>query len=333
VSTSAAPRWPPDWSTLRGTILATARRDTPAADPAKTEDVIAEVVAELRAAQPARAVGIGAAGFVDADRSTVRFAPNLAWRNERLGLALERRLRLPVVVENDANAAAWAEARFGAGEGEPHVVVVTVGTGIGGGVIVDHRLLRGQYGIAGEPGHLTVVPDGRACGCGNRGCWEQYASGRALVSEARSLARTSPALAEEMLALAGGDPEAVDGPVVTAAARQGDLAALRAFEAIGSWLGRGMAEMAAVLDPGVFILAGGVSVAGDLLLRPAQQAFTDRLVARVFRPAARLRTGRLGGDEAGIIGAADLARLPPFPASADEHRTVDETDGATEAPR
>ena len=127
-----------------GRILATSRRETPSSDPQKTEDLIVDVVRELGATHRVEAVGIGAAGFVDADRSTVRFAPNLAWRNEPLGQALEARLRVPVVVENDANAAAWAEARFGAGNDEPHVVVVTVGTGIGGGVIIDHRLLRGR---------------------------------------------------------------------------------------------------------------------------------------------------------------------------------------------
>jgi glucokinase len=291
-----------------GTILAINRRDTPSDDPQKTEDLIADLVHELQEAYRVEAVGVGAAGFVDADRSTVRFAPNLAWRNEPLGWALERRLQLPVVVENDANAAAWAEARFGVGHGEPHVVVITVGTGIGGGVIIDHRLLRGSFGIAAEMGHLTVVPDGRLCGCGNRGCWEQYASGRALVSEARTLAASSPALAEQMLALVSGDAAAIDGPTVTAAARQGDAAALRAFESVGNWLGRGMAEMAAVLDPGLFVVAGGVSAAGEILLEPAQRAFTDRLVAREFRPAAQVRVARLGGDEAGIIGAADLVR-------------------------
>jgi glucokinase len=292
----------------QGTILATSRRSTPSDDQQKTEDLIVDVVHELQERHRVEAVGVGAAGFVDADRSTVRFAPNLAWRNEPLGRALRARLQLPVVVENDANAAAWAEARFGAGHGEPHVVVVTVGTGIGGGVIVDHRLLRGNFGVAAEIGHLTVVQDGRLCGCGNRGCWEQYASGRALVAGARTLAESSPALAEQMLSLVNGDANAIDGPIVTTAARQGDAAALQAFESVGTWLGRGMAEMAAILDPGLFVIAGGVSAAGDILLGPAQRAFADHLVVREFRPAAQLRIGRLGGDEAGIIGAADLVR-------------------------
>ncbi|MGH3828662.1 MAG: ROK family protein, partial [Pseudonocardiaceae bacterium] len=153
-----------------GTIVATTHRDTPADDVSRIENVIAAAVGELTSTYDVEAVGIGAAGFIDASRSTVMFAPNLAWRDEPLRASLQRRLRLPVVVENDANAAAWAEVRFGAGRGADHVVAVTVGTGIGGGIVVNGQLLRGQFGAAAEIGHVAVVPDGRLCGCGLRGC-------------------------------------------------------------------------------------------------------------------------------------------------------------------
>ena len=182
-----------------GAILETTRRDTPADDPVKTADVIADAVRELASTHDVTALGLGAAGFVNADRSTVMFAPNLAWRDEALRDAMEQRLELPTVVENDANAAAWAEARFGAGRGEDYVVVLTVGTGIGGGIVVEGQLLRGRFGVAAEIGHLNIVPDGRRCGCGLQGCWEQYASGRALVQEANEQAIASPALARELL--------------------------------------------------------------------------------------------------------------------------------------
>jgi glucokinase len=291
-----------------GNILTMLRRNTPSDDPTKTEDVIAGVITELQGLHDVEAVGLGAAGFVDARRSTVVFAPNLAWRNEPLSEAIEQRVHLPVVVENDANAAAWAEARFGAGAGESHVVVVTVGTGIGGGIVLDGHLLRGRFGIAAEIGHLGLVPDGRRCGCGNRGCWEQYASGRALVAAARQLASDTPAIAETLLTLADGRPGAIDGRMVTAAARAGDEAALESFRIVGTWLGHGIADLAAILDPGVFVIAGGVSQAGDLLREPALQAYLARLTGRGYRPVAELRNGKLGGDEAGIIGAADLAR-------------------------
>src|SRR3712207_4620036 len=118
---------------------------------------------------------------------------------------------LPVVVENDANAAAWAEARFGAGRGQQYLVVLTVGTGLGGGLVTDGELYRGRQGIAAEFGHVTVEPGGRRCGCGGRGCWERYASGRALILEAQELATVSPAIAGRLLELAGGRPEAITG--------------------------------------------------------------------------------------------------------------------------
>jgi glucokinase len=290
-----------------GSVLATALRDTPSDDPGRTEDVIVEVVGELAASHDLAAVGVGAAGFVDAERSTVLFAPNLAWRDEPLRAGIEGRCGLPVVIENDANAAAWAEARFGAGRGEDHVVVLTVGTGIGGGIVLGGRLLRGRFGVAGEIGHINIVPDGRRCGCGLEGCWEQYASGRALVQEARELAEASPAMAGDLLALAGGEPEMITGVMVTQAAQEGDVAALRCFDVVGTWLGRGMAQLAAVLDPGLFVLGGGVSAAGELLRGPAGRALLQYLTARGHRPHAELRVAELG-PEAGIVGAGDLAR-------------------------
>jgi len=291
----------------QGNVLATAERETPSDDPGRTEDVIVELVGELAGSDEIEAVGVGAAGFVDAQRSTVLFAPNLAWRDEPLRAAIEGRCKLPVVIENDANAAAWAEARFGAGRGEDEVVVLTVGTGIGGGIVLGGRLLRGRFGVAGEIGHINIVPDGRRCGCGLEGCWEQYASGGALVQEARELAVASPAMAADLLRLAGGEPEMITGPVVTQAAQEGDVAALRCFDVVGTWLGRGMAQLAAVLDPGLFVLGGGVSAAGELLRGPAGRALLQYLTARGHRPHAELRVAELG-PEAGIVGAGDLAR-------------------------
>ena len=290
-----------------GAILETTRRDTPADDPVKTADVIADAVRELASTHDVTALGLGAAGFVNADRSTVMFAPNLAWRDEALRDAMEQRLELPTVVENDANAAAWAEARFGAGRGEDYVVVLTVGTGIGGGIVVEGQLLRGRFGVAAEIGHLNIVPDGRRCGCGLQGCWEQYASGRALVQEANEQAIASPALARELLRRAGGEPESITGPMVTEAAQDGDVAALQCFDEVGRWLGRGMAQLAAILDPGVFVIGGGVSASGELLREPAVRAYRKHLTARGHRPTADVRMAEMGG-EAGIVGAADLAR-------------------------
>ena len=293
-----------------GRILAKLKRSTPAASPARTEQAIADVVNELLAEVPPdqiTAIGLGAAGFVDSARATMLFAPNLAWRDEPLKQRVEERLGREVVVENDANASAWAEARFGAARGYRDVMLVAVGTGIGASIIIGGELYRGRWGIAGEPGHVRVVPDGRLCGCGNRGCWEQYSSGNALVAEAREFARRTPEGAMRLLQLGGGRPEGISGPEITQAATEGDPAALRCFQTVGGWLGQGLADLAAILDPACFVIGGGVSEAGDLLLDPARAAFERALTGRGYRPYAEIKVAQLGQD-AGIVGAADLAR-------------------------
>jgi glucokinase len=297
-----------------GQIIAQIRRSTPAASPAQTEQAIADVVTELLASYEVAAIGLGAAGFVDSARATMLFAPNLAWRQEPLKKRVEGRLGRAVVVENDANASAWAEARFGAARGYRDVMLVAVGTGIGAAIIIGGELYRGRWGIAGEPGHVRVVPEGRPCGCGNRGCWEQYASGSALVAEARDFARRTPEGAIRLLQLGGGEPEGISGPEITQAATEGDPAALRCFETVGGWLGQGLADLAAILDPACFVIGGGVSEAGDLLLDPARAAFERALTGRNYRPSAEIRVAQLGQD-AGMVGAADLARQTTAPSS------------------
>lgn len=299
---------------VRGRVLGHARRDTPSMDPRAVEDTIAEVVEDLVAdaeelaeGQEVVAVGIGAAGFVDEQRAMVLFAPHLAWRREPLMDAVARRVRRPVAVENDANAAAWAEWRFGAGRGESRLVCVTLGTGIGGGIVNDGRVERGRFGVAAEFGHMVVVPGGHRCECGNRGCWEQYASGNALGREAREMARAGSPVAHGLLERAGGDARAILGPVVTQAARDGDPAAVELLEEVGRWLGSGLANLAAAVDPGTFVIGGGLSDADELLLGPARETFRRSLTGRGYRPLASIVRAGLG-PEAGLVGAADLAR-------------------------
>jgi glucokinase len=265
------------------------------------------VVTDLQADYEVAAIGLGAAGFVDSAGTTMLFAPNLAWRDEPLKARVEERLGRPVVVENDANASAWGEARFGAARGYREVVMVALGTGIGAAIIIGGELYRGRWGSAGEPGHVRVVPDGRLCGCGNRGCWEQYCSGNALVAEAREFARRTPGGAMRLLQLGGGVAEGISGPEITRAAAEGDPAALRCFQIIGGWLGQGLADLAAILDPACFVIGGGVSEAGDLLIDPARASFERALTGRGYRPFAEIKVAELGED-AGIVGAADLAR-------------------------
>lgn len=299
-----------------GRILHRARRDTPdrSKSPGIVEDTITEVVEELldtvvsEQAGQVGAVGIGAAGFVAADRATVVFAPHLSWRNEPLRDALHQRVDLPTFVDNDANAAIWAEHRFGAARGESHVMMITLGTGIGGAILVDGEVFRGRFGIAGEFGHMQVVPSGERCECGNRGCWEQYASGNALVREARSLMLAGSPVVNDLRTRVGGDAAALTGPLITEAARDGDRTAVELLGEIGTWLGVGLANLAAAFDPGMFVIGGGVSAAGELLLGPARTAFDKQLTGRGYRPHAHIVAAGLGPD-AGLIGAADLARV------------------------
>lgn len=295
-----------------GNITHRARRDTPhrSKSPSVVEDTIVEVVAELMqivGAGSVAAVGIGAAGFVAADRATVVFAPHLSWRHEPLREALQKRVAVPIFVDNDANAAAWAEWKFGAAQGESHLMMITLGTGIGGGILIDGQVQRGRFGIAGEFGHMQVVPGGHRCECGNRGCWEQYASGNALVREARSLFSANSPLASDLFDRVEGIPANLTGPLITAAARDGDPTACELIAEIGNWLGVGIANLAAAFDPGTFVIGGGLSAAGDLLLSSARETFKRQLTGRGYRPEARIVVAELGND-AGLIGAADLAR-------------------------
>jgi len=293
-----------------GNVLAQARRETPADDASRTLARIIEVITELTAAYEVEAIGIGSAGWIDAKRATVLFAPNLAWRHEPLRDEVARHVPVPVVVENDANAAAWAEFQYGAAaDATDSMAMFTVGTGIGGALVLGGELVRGAHGIAGELGHTTAVPDGHPCGCGKRGCIEQYASGSALVRFARATALATPERASTLLELAGGDPDAINGPMVTTAARAGDPAALDAFAQIGYWLGGGLADVVQTLDPQVLVVGGGVIDAGDLLLAPARAAYEQALAQRGRLPVGEVRAALLG-NTAGVVGAADLARRP-----------------------
>ena len=296
-----------------GQIVERVRRDTPARSFDGVVDAIASACADLvvharsHGLELVEAVGMGAAGLVDETGSIVRFAPNLGWTEAPLGPRVTAVSGLPTTVENDATAAAWGEYRFGAGRGATSLVAVTVGTGIGGGIINSGQPLRGSFGMSAEFGHITQVPEGRLCGCDRRGCWEQYGSGNALVREARELAGERRSEAEQLLAMGDGTPEGVTGVHVTNAARSGNPVALEAFRRIGHALGRGMADLTAILDPDRYVIGGGVSEAGDILLAPLVEAYEAALVARAHRPAASIVLAELSND-AGLIGAADLAR-------------------------
>lgn len=289
-----------------GLVLRTARRATPGrrVEPRLVEDAVVAAVREAADGHPVVAVGLAAAGLVDAAGERVVFAPHLPWRGEPLRDVLQRRLGAPVALDNDAACTARAECTHGAARGADSAVVVTLGTGIGGGLVIGGRVVRGAHGMAGEFGHMQVVPDGHACQCGQRGCWEQYCSGNALARAARALLGEQPTVLEEACA---GSPDLITGQMVTAAAEEGDLVALQAFGIVGDWLGVGVANLVAAFDPDVVVVGGGVSAAGDRLLEPARRALARAVVGGSHRDLPALVPARLG-PEAGLIGAALLAR-------------------------
>jgi glucokinase len=301
-----------------GRVLIRQTVPTPAR-PADLLPCVHALVNAFRGGYAIAAVGLGVAGFVDRDRSTVLFSSHAGWADEPLGTELEGLLGVPVVVENAGSAAAWAESRFGGGVGEPSLVSCSIGTGLGGGFVIEGQLYRGRFGVAAEYGHIPVVPDGLLCGCGNRGCWQMYASGAALARTARELAASGAAAAKPLLTRARGDLDEIGYRVVATVARDGDATALAMVEHVGRWLGTGIATVASVLDPGRVVIGGGllgalVGVAAtpdsdgvDLLLEPARDAYRRCLPGRGYRREATVEASRLGSD-AGLIGAADLAR-------------------------
>ncbi len=292
-----------------GTVLAHARRDTPRQGGVALTQAIADVALELMKDFDVESVGISAAGFVSSDRKTMLATPNIAgWNGVNLDKELGALIGLPLVIENDANAAAWGEARFGAGVNEHHLMMMTIGTGIGGGVVVNGQLYRGAFGIAAEFGHMRVVPDGHLCGCGARGCFEQYASGNALLRHAREAISASPEVARNLLALGDGTVAGLTGKHITDAARQGDAVALAAFNTTAQWLGAGIASLSVVLDPACVVIGGGVIDAGEILLAPTRAAVERNMPFSGKHPSPRIIAAELG-NEAGLVGAADLARL------------------------
>ena len=286
-----------------GTIAERSSIPTPADDEAATLGAMVALARSLTTPE-VLAIGVGAAGMVDATEGVLRFAPNLAWRNLPIARRMRDALGLPCQVDNDASMAAYGEFRLGAGRGYRHLLLVTVGTGIGGGIVADGRLFRGANGFAAEIGHIIVEPRGPLCGCGNRGCWEQVASGGAIGRMGRETVLEHPR--SLLWRLADGDRSKVTGKIVTEAAQRGDEVSVGIVAEAGRRLGEGIAGLVNVLDPQVVVVGGGVIVAGDLLLDPARMSFLDAVEGPEHRPRVPIVPAQLGND-AGAVGAATLA--------------------------
>jgi glucokinase len=289
-----------------GEIIVEDRLPTPTAGSEQIVDAVVAMIQRLSEGHEVKAVGVAAPGFIDAAQSIVYYTPNIPWRSEPLRQLLSDRLDLHITIDNDANAAGWAEFRFGAGRLYSDMTMLTIGTGVGGAIVSQDRLFRGGFGAGAELGHMRVVPDGLPCGCGARGCIEQYGSGRALLRMANEIADVGgiglglAAVRKERGTLAG--------PDVAQLIVAGEPGALKALRELGTWLGQACASLSAVLDPQVFVFGGGVAVAGDLLLDPIREAYLTHLPARGFHPEPTFVIAELVND-AGVVGAADLARL------------------------
>ena len=300
-----------------GAVLAEAKAPTPRLLPGSSDgpggDAVIATMVEvverlLLSTGPGQvtAVGVGVPGLVD-DAGMLRFAPNLPGGEglDVRGRLSERLAGLRVVVDNDATCAVIGEWVYGAAAGASDAVVVTLGTGIGGGLVVNGRVARGALGYAGEIGHMVVDPSGPVCPCGKRGCWERFASGSGLGRLAREAAHAGRL--DEVVRRAGGDPEAVRAEDVTAAAAVGDPGARTVLDELGWWLALGLANLANILDPSVFVLGGGLVDALDLVLQPVRSSFDNLVEGRRGRPEVKICLATLG-ERAGAVGAGVLAR-------------------------
>lgn len=291
-----------------GTVLREIKVPSPTDDSEQMVQAIASVISDLAEDADAVGVGVAAAGFLSADREIMYLAPNISvWRNEPLKALIESKVKLPVLLENDANAAGWAEFRFGAGVGVSSMIMLTIGTGVGGAIISDSQLQKGGFGIGAELGHVRSVSDGKQCGCGNKGCLESYASGTALLQAARSLANSDKPAGFRLKQLQQEHGE-LAGEQVYQAITESDPGALELIDELGYHLGDAIGSIfVPVLDPELVVIGGGVSAVGDVLLDPIRRAYLQALPAKGYRPELEIVKAKFL-NQAGIIGAADLAQ-------------------------
>jgi glucokinase len=272
------------------------------------ERLVEDLARELLEAKQARpevvAAGLGIPATIDRDRGLAIHAVNLTITDVPIRDLMQERLGLPVFVDNDANVAALAEHLYGAGRGARNVVMLTIGTGVGGGLVLDGEVYRGSSGAAAELGHIVIVEDGLPCqgNCPNHGCVETYASGTAIAREGTAVAEREPDSALGR-ALAEGP---IGGKTVTKLALDGDELAREVVAQAGRHLGTALASLANIFDPDVFVIGGGVSAAGELLIGPAREELRSRALPPMNRAPVKLAEL---GPEAGMIGAAAMARI------------------------
>ena len=284
-----------------GQILDRAATLTPNSEGVLVDKLVA-LVDTLRDRHEISAVGLAVAGFLDPECTQVRFAPHLPWRGAPVRDIMTHRLGIPVRLEHDANSAAWGEYVFGQAQQAETWVYFSVGTGIGATIMHQGEIFRGSFGMAPEFGHVTVVPGGRQCSCGKRGCLERYASGTALADTVLELADECPEYRRSSLL-----HTASTGEEIMAAAREGDPLGQAVVAEFARWLGIGLSFVADVIDPELIVLGGGVMGNHDLFLPRAHEVMGESMVATTHRPHPQVSIAKLG-SAAGMVGVAHLSR-------------------------
>jgi len=289
-----------------GNIIDSSRISTPAEGGKELILAVINLIKELKEKHEIKGIGISIAALISSDYGTIVGAPNIA-NLSKLNFVneIKAEFKLPIVVENDANSAMWAEFKFGNAKGLNPVMFFIIGTGVGGGLVIDGKLFKGANGIGAEFGHMCVVSNGRLCGCGSKGCIEQYASGGALIRYANEVILNNPQSSETLLSFGEGK---VTGPGLTKAAKAGNELALAAFNKQADWLGLACASYSSIIDPEAIIIGGGVADAGELFLAPVREAMRKYMPFAESHVPPKIIAAKFGND-AGLIGAADLVRV------------------------
>ncbi len=288
-----------------GNLIDSSKCSTPAEGGKDLISSVVNLVKELNKKYEIKGIGISIAALISSDYGTIVGAPNIA-NLSKLNFAneIKEEFKLPIIIENDANSAMWAEFKFGNAKGLNPVMFFIIGTGVGGGLVIDGKLFKGANGIGAEFGHMCVVPNGLLCGCGAKGCIEQYASGGALIRYANEALLANPDKSEEVLSFGEGK---LSGTALTKAAKAGNELALAAFSKQADWLGLACASYSLIIDPQAIIIGGGVVDAGELFLAPVRAAMRKYMPFAESHVPPKIIAAKFGND-AGLIGAADLVR-------------------------
>jgi glucokinase len=289
-----------------GNLIDSSRCSTPTEGGKELISSVINLIKEFNKKYEIKGIGISIAALISSDYGTIVGAPNIA-NLSKLNFVNEIKVEfeLPIIIENDANAAMWAEFKFGNAKGLNPVMFFIIGTGVGGGLVIDGKLFKGANGIGAEFGHMCVVPNGLLCGCGSKGCIEQYASGGALIRYANEALLANPDKSEEVLSFGEGK---LSGTALTKAAKAGNELALAAFSKQADWLGLACASYSLIIDPQAIIIGGGVVDAGELFLAPVRAAMRKYMPFAESHVPPKIIAAKFGND-AGLIGAADLVRV------------------------